>query len=553
MKLYSIYKHLLVIAFLCIFFYAPLNAQAAPNAVATFHSIGLYWSPANGSTDNECEVLYRKKGDTSWRKALSLWFDMRNREYRGSIVNLSPNTDYQIKMSLRSTSDTVTIESSTWSENFSVGTTVELPESSSSTLKITTSGTPNAYRLYTFKPGKSATIDVNRNSDYCIVVDANYVIIRGLTLREAKNSIIYIIGNRHHVVIEENDMSLWGTGSSYQAGVRTAWSSGISNVVIQRNRIHNPWTDSNNWCEPSGGSHPYGAFAVAFCNTSGRHVVRYNSIYSTNGNFFEDGIGGSDVSETGSPTKDSDIYGNYLNNCWDDAIHTEGSNKNVRVWGNYIVNWHHAWGNAPVTDGPLYQFRNIITPRSVSSWCGYNRGGLKKTTQSQNGRSYVFHNTMLWNPNLTGDIQGVDTGLGSGGNGMVNVVSRNNILHVKSGKASIRYINNGGSCDYDLYNGSISVSEPNGIAGTPTYSPIPDYDIPNQTGGATSSLSTNSLGYDRGEVIPNFSDNFTGSAPDIGAHEYGSLPMEFGVNAYLESSQQTPMALIPPVNLRLIQ
>ena len=70
---------------------------------------------------------------------------------------------------------------------------------------------PDGYWLHR---GKGATIDVNHNADYCIVVDANYVIIRGLTLREAKNSIIYINSNRHHILIEENDMSMWGTGSS---------------------------------------------------------------------------------------------------------------------------------------------------------------------------------------------------------------------------------------------------------------------------------------------------------------------------------------------------
>jgi len=281
-------------------------------------------------------------------------------------------------------------------------------------------------------------------------------------------------------------------------------------------------------------------------------VVRYNSIYSTNGNFFEDGIGGSDVAETGSPTGDSDIYGNYLNHCWDDAIHTEGSNKNVRVWGNFIVNWHHAWGNAPVTDGPLYQFRNIITPQSVSSWGSYSRGGLKKTTQSQNGRSYVYHNTMLWNPNLTGYVLGTDTGLGSGGNGMNNVVSHNNILHSRSGQASIKYSNTGGSCDYDLYSGSISVSEPNGMFGTPTYSPMPDYDLTNQTGSASFTLSTDSLGYNDGVIIPNFNDNYIGSSPDIGAHERGTLPMEFGVSAYLESPEQPSMALSSPTNLKVL-
>jgi hypothetical protein len=33
-------------------------------------------------------------------------------------------------------------------------------------------------------------------------------------------------------------------------------------------------------------------------------------------------------------------------------------------------------------------------------------------------------------------------------------------------------------------------------------------------------------------VLPNFNDGFTGSAPDMGAHENGIPALEFGVEAY---------------------
>ena len=44
-------------------------------------------------------------------------------------------------------------------------------------------------------------------------------------------------------------------------------------------------------------------------------------------------------------------------------------------------------------------------------------------------------------------------------------------------------------------------------------------------------LAPDSPGFDKGVVIPNFADAFTGSAPDIGAHEAGTPPMTFGVEA----------------------
>lgn len=550
MKLQSINKQLLVIALFCIFFYAPLNAQAAPSAVSTFHSIGLYWSPANGSIDNECEVLYRQVGHTSWRKALSLWFDTRNKEYRGSIVNLTPNTDYQIKMNLLATSDTATIESSTWSENFAVGTTVELPESSSSTLRITTSGTPNEYRLYTHKPGKSATIDVNRNYEDNITINANYIIIRGLTLKDALDSGIYIAKGCHHIVIEECDISGFGNGN-WDGAVEVDWNSNVSDLVIQRNMIHDPGVDSNSWCEPNAASHPQGANAISFKGIGPRIVIRYNSIYSSS-NFFEDAIM---YAETSTANNDQDIYGNYITGAWDDCIQSEGAIRNVRIWGNFIKNYHHAITSNPVETGPLYIWRNISVPKDVPNWCDYNRGGLLKTTKNSHGKIFIIHNTMLWDPNLTRYIQGADAGIGAGGNGMNNVWSRNNIYHVRSGKPSIT-----GECDgtcsfaNELYNSSISQTVQNGVSGTPTYPTTQSYDLSNVTSGTVMFMQTKtSLGYDAGSVIPNFNDGFEGSAPDIGAHEYGAAQMEFGVTAYLEASGDHPTSLVAPDNLRLVE
>ena len=45
------------------------------------------------------------------------------------------------------------------------------------------------------------------------------------------------------------------------------------------------------------------------------------------------------------------------------------------------------------------------------------------------------------------------------------------------------------------------------------------------------SIGPSSPGFDAGEIIPNFNDDFRGKAPDIGAFEAGSPPMEFGVRA----------------------
>ena len=73
---------------------------------------------------------------------------------------------------------------------------------------------------------------------------------------------------------------------------------------------------------------------------------------------------------------------------------------------------------------------------------------------------------------------------------------------------------------------SAGTHEQHGVIGVPVYAasrPPGDF-----------SLDPASPGFDAGVRIPNFNDDVRGQAPDMGAFEAGSTPMEFGVNAYLQ-------------------
>src|SRR5204863_9330259 len=73
------------------------------------------------------QVIFREAGMGGFRPGLDLWYDARNAEYRGSIVELKPDTAYDIKLTL-STGYNVFIStcpaanrcSRTWSESFTV-------------------------------------------------------------------------------------------------------------------------------------------------------------------------------------------------------------------------------------------------------------------------------------------------------------------------------------------------------------------------------------------------------------------------------------------------
>ena len=71
--------------------------------------------------------------------------------------------------------------------------------------------------------------------------------------------------------------------------------------------------------------------------------------------------------------------------------------------------------------------------------------------------------------------------------------------------------------------------EAHGVKGAPRFAP--GWGLDAETLRGSFALMESSPGHDQGTVIPNFADHFSGKAPDIGAHEAGTAPMEFGVRA----------------------
>ncbi len=545
-----------------------VGLAADPTTVSTFESIGVSWSPPEGAPGNVCEIRYRAKGTTTWRQGYPLWFDDRDGEYRGSIVHLKPGTTFDIELELVNTATLATLDAATWSEHFNVGVTEELPIHSTDKLMIdaSQSGSANAYRLFTFGAAGEATIDC-QDKEHCIEVDASYIIIRGLRLENATRHAIHLYGKAHDVIIEENEFTNWGRvdwdgwGFNYDSAVY-ANHPDVERIIVQRNRIYDPRSDSNSWNEPRPAYddelHPRGPQAICLFDSEGNHVFRYNEV-TTQGNYFNDIFGaGSNFLPRGFPNRDSDIYGNFLSGCWDDGIEAEGANRNVRIWGNYIEWTFVKIAAASTVTGPLYVWRNLSAEgrhNDQQHWNQVSRGGFFKTSDNAaGGRMHVFHNTLLQPEEPPGvDYPlGVSVGLGHGGP-MINAVSRNNVLHVyknwhdsiKDGCTAVC-----GDYDHDVFNGDIHIPnvppEPNGIHAEPIYDP--------GNGPGEFALDPVSPGFDDGQIVPNFNDGYAGAAPDIGAFEAGSRPMEFGVDAHRLTLYEAsdPQDLVDPANAAAI-
>ncbi|MYM26363.1 hypothetical protein GTP46_27410 [Duganella sp. FT135W] len=586
--------------------------EAPLTTIATFNSIGIYWAPAGATIDKRARVQFRKQGDSSWRDGLPLWFDPRNREYRGSLVELADGANYEISLSLADEpGTTASTTQSTWSNAVPVGQTITLPVTSAATYTVNVSGTPTAYTLYTAPEGQSSTIDMGEADQHlpkeysCVRISASYVIVRGLTLKNCQRQGIEILSSAHDVIIEKNDISGFGSaptrteapaspgyvptnkivpGTEYEAGIYcentpVAPASRPQRVIIQRNTIHDPRYGSVHWTY----GHPNSAQAIMLSHCGSNHVARYNTIYSTPGHFFNDGIGGlSNFTFEGFPNADSDIYGNDISGTYDDAIESEGANRNVRIWGNYLHHTYIGIALATTSQGPVYAFRNVLTDTvgmgspNMENQDDGDHGVFFKVGSDQpvvnGGRAYLFHNSNL-QPAPIGALQyglGAAGFINKAGGDTCNIVLRNNLMTTsKNWRSAIRLnsVCGANDFDYDAYDGTIDYNgaamlESNGkqgssskrvvlAAGTaalPVYSSTVYNDVTTatyttgrvflSTPGAEHGnfqLSPSSLGYGTGAYLPNFNvpaPNGTDTGIDAGAHQRNMPKFQYGVNAY---------------------
>src|SRR4051812_77366 len=563
-------------------------ALAAPRSVSTFHSLGLYWSPPGGAPDNAARVQFRAAGEPGWREGLDLWFDERDGEYRGSVVELESGTEYKVRLTLASGfSETLTAR--TWSEKFRVKRTVYLkPGTPRLVIGEEDSGSERGgYVVFTGAPGRNiidqSELAGNDARDSCVLIKqgVHHVIVRGLVLKNCRRHGVLLERQfepvldttTRDIVIEENEIFGWGGTGGETPGVvnddgaihcnyyrEEVAAKKPMRIVVQRNRLFNPRYGANPWQRTgSEATHPHGPQAAMFMRCGSNHVFRYNEVWSSNGNRFNDGFGGGDnFSTEGFPWADSDFYGNRISEANDDGIESEGANRNVRIWGNYFDHVYVAIANAATSIGPLYVWRNVSNRMASIREPGgdpdfESRGPFIKAgsydAKVNGGRAYYFHNTALQPPPPRGRAltSGAGGGIEKSGGTLYNFVSRNNVWHIHKevhidGRAkyySIRADCGAGPCDadFDLHNGRISNAGARaerrgwgpGAAGLPTYASsgraYPD--LAARPGDF--SLKPGSPGYGAAMPIPNFNDRF--ARPDIGAQQSGTPPMEFGIEA----------------------
>lgn len=540
--------------------YCQSPGENAPNpyTVATYECAGLYWTtPKLGN----CTVKYKTPAESTWTQGLDLVYDERDGQYRGSIIGLEPDTEYQVELSNGQAKTAMRF--TTRNDQFPIGKITRLPAGESTEpIIIAESGTPEGYHLVTVPENSRSLLNMGNIGNEGLQIDADFVIVRGIEIRNAKVDGIRIKENRHDIVIEQCYITFWGRigGPITYGNLEGSTDSGINaengtwNLTIQRNLIEDPRGASNDW--ETG--HPAGPQGITIRQSLGGNVIRYNDILSTEDHGFNDGIGGgANYSNAGNMNRDSDIYGNLIRSVWDDAIEVEGANMNVRVFGNYAHQFFNGIATASTTKGPIYIYRNVVGESRVGHR-NSSGGAFIKTGEREpfaGGRRYVFHNTV---------VQPMGVSHAFSGHGISNTITRNNIFDVPGRLAADRETVDNSDYDYDYFSGLSKgvAKEPNGIKFNTTPSATrlyrTSYSLEYYPRSRINSIVWGRKPYQFGEIkrnitdpvvqisnplidggvkIPGFNVGFKGEAPDLGAFEVGFAPLEFGRRAYLQHDE----------------
>ena len=307
------------------------------------------------------------------------------------------------------------------------------------------------------------------------------------------------------------------------------------------------------WSNPGiYGPHPLRSYYAVKVYGSG-HVVCHNAIA-----YFHDGIC---ISTYGTPEPEQerkavaiDFYNNDIHMSGDDFIETDGGVHNIRVMRNRCVNAAHGGLSAqPVFGGPAYFIRNVLY--HVAS-------GVAFKFSAKPAGLIVYHNTVI-SEHLIRDPHS-------------NTHFRNNLFLATDtsdrGIAAFANATTYSSYDYDAYRPNRSASaqyawfmpalalareyEPRAAdwrtfaaladlraaTGHETHGMEVDYDIFERLQGPAAGqrhavyhavdlnfrLKANAKVVDAGARLPTVNDDFTGSAPDLGAWETGRPEPTYG-------------------------
>lgn len=389
-----------------------LPEKSGLELVPTFENCSLYFYPEKAekpeiSGADALKAEFREAGSSEWQAAYPPSFDPGEISWRGSLVNLKPDREYEVRLQLQlrdGSSRSVTGRFRTWSTTPPPFEEVRLTQKQleKGELVLTRSGRPERWIKYTAAPGTVLTGKKGENS-VILLRNARYVWFDGLTIRGGGARHGLELANSDHVRVTNCDISDFGRLGprrpekdgkfylpdgqyiNYDAGI---YANKTSNLVIERNYIHDPRSTANGWFF----SHPAGPQGI-YLRGAGGTVIRFNDFVGSDPHRWNDAVeSNGNGQEQGGPYRDCDIYGNLMFLANDDGIELDGGQMNIRTYLNRFEGFHCAISTAPCLLGPSYVFRNLMVhPGDFYA----NPNTVIKNNYSVDGKGqiHVFNNT----------------------------------------------------------------------------------------------------------------------------------------------------------------
>jgi hypothetical protein len=547
---------------------------------ATFHSLGVRWAVrGDANSDAVIGVRYRRPAETAWREGMPLFrtdpgsVSDENKVaggwlFAGSVVDLAPDTEYEVLLTLTDPdggSTQRTLHMKTGAEprepagmrvrhvvpaagadrGSGTGTVadpfrglrsaqaaaqpgdlflVHAGEYREGTWTIDHNGTPARPIIYRGAGDGETILDGAGGERLVSATGIRHVWLERLTLRRARY--LFVGHSGSHFVIRRCRLEVVLTGITAINGGYTE-SRGF---VITDNVIDGP----TKWPRSQGIEDINGVII-----TGAGHVVAYNRMSGLG-----DGIHGSSHGRLSA----SDIYNNDIEASTDDGIEGDEADTNVRIFRNRITNAFSGISAQPANGGPLYLFRNAI----------YNVLYSPFKLHNDTSGVVILHNTSV--------ADGIPWHIEPGGESVNDVMTRNN-LFIGSSSPALRSTGVMIRCDFDSdgYGAPGGAGPLSGIFGVfaewndKTYSTSEAARrsgalyrrygavLVNARGNFASGvgipgnrstrfagekidlrLDPASRAVDAGVVLPNFSDGFSGKAPDLGCCELGQPLPHYG-------------------------
>jgi len=482
--------------------------------------------------DNQNGVVYvqfREKGNSKWQQGMPLRrvpageftglkgivFRWENK-HSGSIFNLKPGTEYEIKLKLEDPDggSAERIVTARTRPEPSIGRNAEIIEIKPGQYDTLHTKSGTADKPVVYRSGKGETV-------FAVIDLRNkkYVFVEGLIVRNnTKNGRgINLTGAENCVVRRCTVDAVYGI-VAYRPGAVNCYFS--DNIVTGTS----VWTD-----EAMGASGKNIGEGIQI--TGPGNVICYNRVTG-----FRDCI--STMEDQGTVDQICiDIFNNDIYTGADDGIESDFCFSNCRIFNNRITNCYVGLSSQPGLGGPTYFIRNAMynIVHAAFKLKRFSRGDV------------VIHNTV------------VKVGTGLGGNSAMDYAWFRNNLAVGGPTGGVKWGGYGAgnpyaadiiepgshsSFDYDAvgvygtdYIAKIggkpfSEIEKHGIEGIELEKtflnvmfpnpPVPERNVPDLR------PLTGSRVIDAAIHIPNINDNFKGRAPDCGAYEAGQDLPQYG-------------------------